>query len=126
MGAPASIAAAGPFNFEDIFSYDVNGKGIDISTQSSAQIVLAGIDYLINAVDTKRSELGAVQNRLESTISNQENIIENETDARSRIRDTDYAEESANLIQKQILQQVSTSMLTQANMKSQIALNLLG
>ena len=104
-------------------------SGIDafsVSSAQSAQTTLKEIDKFIASVDASRGQLGAVQNRLESTISNQENIIENETDARSRIRDTDYAEESSNLIQKQILQQVSTSMLTQANMKSQVVLNLLG
>ena len=103
-----------------------NLNAFSVSTQDAAQTTLENIDSFIHYLDSKRASLGAVQNRLESTISNQENIIENETDARSRIRDTDYAEESANLIQKQILQQVSTSMLTQANMKSQVVLNLLG
>ena len=101
-------------------------NAFSVSTQDAAQTTLANIDSFIHYLDSKRASLGAVQNRLESTISNQENIVENESDARSRIRDTDYAEESANLVQKQILQQVSTTMLTQANMKSQIALNLLG
>ena len=101
-------------------------NAFSVSTQDAAQTTLTNIDSFIHYLDSKRASLGAVQNRLESTISNQENIIENESDARSRIRETDYAEESANLVQKQILQQVSTTMLTQANMKSQIALNLLG
>ena len=101
-------------------------NAFSVSTQDSAQTTLENIDNFIHYLDSKRATLGAVQNRLESTISNQENIVENESDARSRIRDVDYAEESANLVQQQILQQVSTTMLTQANMKSQIALNLLG
>ena len=101
-------------------------NAFSVSTQDAAQTTLENIDSFIHYLDSKRASLGAVQNRLESTISNQENIVENESDARSRIRDVDYAEESANLVQRQILQQVSTTMLTQANMKSQIALNLLG
>ncbi len=101
-------------------------NAFSVSTQDTAQTTLENIDSFIQYLDSKRASLGAVQNRLESTISNQENIVENESDARSRIRDVDYAEESANLVQQQILQQVSTTMLTQANMKSQIALNLLG
>ena len=101
-------------------------NAFSVSTQDAAQTTLENIDSFIHYLDSKRASLGAVQNRLESTISNQENIVENESDARSRIRDVDYAEESANLVQQQILQQVSTTMLTQANMKSQIALNLLG
>lgn len=105
---------------------DGRGKTFDVSTASSAQSVLADIDSYIGYVDKKRGEFGAVQNRLESTISNQSNIAENESDARSRIRDTDYAEEAANLSQQNIIQQAATSMLTQANSRPQIALSLLG
>lgn len=105
---------------------DGRGKTFDVSTASKAQDVLADIDSYIGYVDKKRGEFGAVQNRLESTISNQSNIAENESDARSRIRDTDYAEEAANLSQQNIIQQAATSMLTQANSRPQIALSLLG
>ena len=105
---------------------DNRGKTFDVSTASKAQAVLADIDSFVGFVDKKRGEFGAVQNRLESTISNQSNIAENESDARSRIRDTDYAEEAANLSQQNIIQQAATSMLTQANSRPQIALSLLG
>ena len=105
---------------------DGRGKTFDVSTADKAQKVLADIDSYISYVDKKRGEFGAVQNRLESTISNQSNIAENESDARSRIRDTDYAEEAANLSQQNIIQQAATSMLTQANSRPQIALSLLG
>ena len=105
---------------------DNRGETFDVSTASKAQAVLADIDSFIGFVDKKRGEFGAVQNRLESTISNQSNIAENESDARSRIRDTDYAEEAANLSQQNIIQQAATSMLTQANSRPQIALSLLG
>ena len=81
---------------------------------------------MIKNVDSYRGTLGAVQNRLESTISNQENVIANISDARSRIRDVDYASETANYTQQQILQQMSTSILAQANQKNSIALSLLG
>ncbi len=84
------------------------------------------IDSMLKNVDAYRATLGAVQNRLESSISNQENVIENVSDARSRIRDVDYASETAKMTQQSILQQASTSILSQANMKSQIALSLLG
>ena len=103
-----------------------NNKTFDLSTASSAQKTLECIDSFIAHVDKTRGQLGAVQNRLESTISNQSNIAENESDARSRIRDTDYAEEAANLSQQTIIQQAATSMLTQANSRPQIALSLLG
>ena len=105
---------------------DNRGQTFDVSAASKAQAVLADIDSFIGFVDKKRGEFGAVQNRLESTISNQSNIAENESDARSRIRDTDYAEEAANLSQQNIIQQAATSMLTQANSRPQIALSLLG
>lgn len=103
-----------------------NNKTFDLSTASKAQKTLECIDSFIAHVDKTRGQLGAVQNRLESTISNQSNIAENESDARSRIRDTDYAEEAANLSQQTIIQQAATSMLTQANSRPQIALSLLG
>ena len=97
-----------------------------VSTYDNAQLTLANIDKLIMAVDTKRAELGAVQNRMESTIRNQSNISENQSDARSRIRDTDFAEESANLTAQTIIQQASQTVLMQANQRPQIALSLLG
>ena len=101
-------------------------KTFGLRTDSQAQKTLECIDSFIAHVDKTRGQLGAVQNRLESTISNQSNIAENESDARSRIRDTDYAEEAANLSQQTIIQQAATSMLTQANSRPQIALSLLG
>ena len=97
-----------------------------VSTQSMAQLTLGAIDGMIQVIDSKRAELGAVQNRMESTIRNQANIQENESDARSRIRDTDFAEETAALTANQILQQASQSILSQANQRPQIALSLLG
>ena len=97
-----------------------------VSTQSMAQYTLDAVDKFIMAIDEKRAELGAVQNRMESTIRNQANIQENESDARSRIRDTDFAEETAALTANQILQQASQSILSQANQRPQIALSLLG
>ena len=96
-----------------------------VCTQAAAQATLASIDAMIQVVDGKRAELGAMQNRLESTIRNQSNISENTSDARSRIRDTDFAEESANLTQQNIIQQASQTILTQANQRPQIALSLL-
>ena len=84
------------------------------------------VDKFIEKVDGKRAELGAVQNRLESTIRNQSNVKENVSDARSRIRDTDFASETANMTQQSIIQQASQSILSQANQRPQMALSLLG
>jgi flagellin len=100
--------------------------GISISTQSKAQEVLAAADAMLGVVDSKRAELGAVQNRLDSTIRNQTNISENVSAARSRIRDADFATETANMTKQNILQQAASSVLAQANQRPQSALSLLG
>ena len=97
-----------------------------ISSASAAKKTLENIDKFIAAVDAKRADLGAFQNRLESSIRNQSNVSANQADARSRIRDADFAEESANLSQQSIIQQAATSMLMQANSRPQLALSMLG
>ena len=97
-----------------------------VATPSCAQATLAGIDTFIEIVDSKRAALGAIQNRMESTIRNQSSIAENESDARSRIRDTDFASETAALTQNQIIQQASQTILSQANQRPTVALSLLG
>ena len=119
---------AGITAFNDTTGF-VNSNGLvrfSVTNQSQAQLTLGNIDSMIQVIDSKRAELGAVQNRMESTIRNQANIQENESDARSRIRDTDFAEETAALTANQILQQASQTILTQANQRPQIALSLLG
>ena len=98
----------------------------DISSAETAQNTLANIDSFIAKVDSKRAELGATQNRLESTIRNQSNVAENVAAARSRIRDTDFASETAAMTQQNIIQQASQSILSQANQRPQVALSLLG
>ncbi|WP_372766413.1 flagellin [Pseudoalteromonas sp.] len=110
----------------DDFATRFRATSISVSTQGNAQFVLAGMDAMIAVVDKKRAELGAVQNRFQSTIRNQSNVSENLTSARSRIRDTDFAAETAALTRNQILQQASTSILSQANQRPQVALSLLG
>ncbi len=100
-------------------------SNMTVTSASASQKTIAFMSEIIRQVDSYRAELGAVQNRMESTISNQENVIENVSDARSRIRDVDYAVETANMTQQSIIQQASTTILTQANQKTQIAMNLL-
>ena len=97
-----------------------------VATPSCAQATLAGIDQFIEKIDSQRAALGAIQNRMESTIRNQSSIAENESDARSRIRDTDFASETASLTQNQIIQQASQTILSQANQRPTVALSLLG
>ncbi|MDO4676078.1 MAG: flagellin [Anaerobiospirillum succiniciproducens] len=123
------VAAAG----NDKFGLAVSAQGVGkslaywvVSTPSAAQKTLQYIDEFIQAVDSKRAALGAIQNRMESTIRNQSSISENESDARSRIRDTDFALETAALTQNQIIQQASQTILSQANQRPTVALNLLG
>jgi len=99
---------------------------LSLSDANKAQSVLAAVDGIIAVIDAKRAELGAKQNRFASTIRNQENVMENVSAARSRIRDTDFATETANLTRAQILQQASSTILAQANQRPQSALSLLG
>ncbi len=98
---------------------------IDISTAIGAQKALAVIDSAVSFVDSGRAALGAVQNRLESTIANLGNISENVSAARSRITDADFAAETASLSKNQILQQAGISVLSQANSLPQQVLSLL-
>ena len=101
-------------NFADATNQEYIGKVIEL------------MDTAISNVDGMRAGLGALQNRLESSIRNQSNVAANEADARSRIRDADFAEESANLSQQSIIQQAAASMLMQANTRPQLGLSLLG
>lgn len=99
---------------------------LSVSTLAGASRALSQIDSAINIIDSKRADLGAIQNRFQSTIRNLSNIVENVSAARSRIKDTDFAKETAELTRSQILQQASTTILTQANQRPQAALSLLG
>ncbi|MFM4977333.1 flagellin A [Aeromonas rivipollensis] len=97
----------------------------NIKTASAAQSAMANLDFMIKVVDSKRADLGAVQNRFDSTIRNQANISENVNAARSRIRDADFAVETANMTKQNILQQAASTILSQANQRPQSALSLL-
>ena len=114
--ASAAKVTAGAFNAGNLI----------LSTAEGASKVISAMDAMLKQVDSQRADLGAIQNRLESSIRNQSNIATNESDARSRIRDADFAEESANLSQQSIIQQAAASMLMQANTRPQLALSLLG
>ncbi|HHJ4202506.1 TPA: flagellin [Aeromonas veronii] len=122
----SGIAAAVTAGTADSIFVSGSAGAIDISTQSTAQDVLGAVDSMLEVVDSKRAELGAVQNRLDSTIRNQANISENVSAARSRIRDADFATETANMTKQNILQQAASSVLAQANQRPQSALSLLG
>ena len=107
----------------------VSGSGsvssIDIDTASGAQSAIPIIDQALEQINSTRSQLGAVNNRLDFTISNLMNVSENTAAARSRIVDADFAAETANLSRAQVLQQASQAMLAQANAQPQRVLQLL-
>jgi flagellin len=96
-----------------------------VSTQAAAQASLASLDSAISSLAQTRGTFGALENRLQTTISNIQNAMENLSASESRIRDVDVAMETANFTRLQILQQASVSMLAQANQQPQLALSLL-
>jgi len=109
--------------------FSATGLGItanDVLTTGNASAMLGNIDTAISAIGGLRADLGALQNRFQSTIRNLSNISENVSAARSQIKDTDFATETANLTRNQIIQQASTTVLSQANQRPQAALSLLG
>ena len=126
LGTVENLKAASDQDADSIGVKGTTTKTFDISSQEKAQDVLASIDAYIATVDAKRADFGAAQNRLESTIRNQSNVAENVSAARSRIRDTDFASETAAMTQQNIIQQASQSILSQANQRPQVALSLLG
>jgi flagellin len=96
-----------------------------IQTQASALGMMSQVDVALASVSNTRAGFGAMQNRMEYTISNLQNVNENITAARSQIQDADFAKESANLARTQVLQQAGMSMLAQANQATQSVLTLL-
>ncbi|TYP00174.1 flagellin [Geothermobacter ehrlichii] len=98
---------------------------VDISTASGAQEAIKRIDSALGSIDSIRGDLGAVQNRFETTIANLQNVAENLSAARSRILDADIAQETASMTKSNILQQAGVAVLAQANQAPQLALSLL-
>ena len=130
VGTPAAdFTDALGFTFTDVNASTIPVQSdvsqIDILSAPNAQEAVIIIDQALNIIDSQRAELGAVQNRFESTITNLQNIAENASAARSRIRDTDFAAETTELTKNQILQQAGTSILAQANQLPQGVLALL-
>lgn len=123
-----SIAAA---NTSDFFTATTAAgqlqkvSDLDVSSVDAAQRTLAMVDSALSAVNSQRAKYGALQSRFETTIANLQTSTENLSASRSRIRDTDFAAETANLTRAQILQQAGTAMLAQANSLPQSVLSLL-
>lgn len=99
---------------------------LDVTEFEYVDFAISGLDDAINYVSAQRAELGALQNRLESTINNLSTTQENISASRSRIMDADFSQETTNLTRAQIIQQASVSVLAQANVQPQLALSLLG
>lgn len=117
-----NISRPGGYGASGVF----NGVNLSVATAEQASAAMSLVDSAISTIDAKRADLGAIQNRFQSTIRNLSNISQNVSAARSRIRDTDFATETAELTRWQIIQQASTTVLSQANQRPQAALSLLG
>ncbi len=126
---PAAGAGGGSITNETAGDTDISQFEevtlIDISDISGANDALNIVDAALSKIDSQRGDLGALQNRFESTISNLNNVSENLSAARSRIRDADIAQETSTMTQKNILQQAGVAILSQANTTPQLALQLL-
>ena len=116
-----NIERSGGFGASGLFVADTS-----VLTEAQASAALTAVSEAISIIDAQRADLGAIQNRFQSTIRNLSNISENVSAARSRIRDTDFAVETAELTRWQIIQQASITVLGQANQRPQAALQLLG
>jgi len=128
VGADADMNNKISVNIQAMDSSNLGVKGLNVSDNSgtAATYAIDAIADAINKVSTQRSALGAIQNRLEHTIDNLDNVVENTTAAESRIRDTDMAEEMVEFSKNNILSQAGQSMLAQANQATQGVLSLLG
>ncbi|GBL04063.1 flagellin [Glaciecola sp. KUL10] len=118
---PVNLSRAGGYGIAGLFG----DAEVSILSQAQASSTIDLIDLAVSIVDTKRAELGALQSRFQSTIRNLSNVVENASAARSRIVDTDFADETSELTRWQITQQASITVLGQANQRPQQALQLL-
>jgi flagellin len=128
VGADADMTNKITVNISTMGSKGLGISGLNVADDSgmAATYAIDAIADAISTVSAQRSALGAVQNRLEHTINNLDNVVENTTSAESRIRDTDMAEEMVNYSKNNILSQAGQSMLAQANQSNQGVLSLLG
>jgi flagellin len=119
-------AGVGAGGLGSAFSSSLTATGtLNLSTSAAASAAIDHLDSVLNNLVQTRTSWGAVQNRFESVIANLSNYVENATASRSRVMDTDFAAETANMTRSQILQQAGTSILSQANQLPQAALSLL-
>ncbi|MEQ3659533.1 MAG: flagellin [Glaciecola sp.] len=116
-----NLSRPGGFGTQGLFG----SNEVSVSDAAQASATLGFMDSAISIIDAKRADLGALQNRFQSSVRNLANVVENASQARSRVRDTDFAEETAELTRWQITQQASVTVLGQANQRPQQALQLL-
>ena len=122
---PAAISSDFTPDGEEVISNTLSASLLDVDLVNNASEALNIVSAAIDQVAGQKAELGALQNRLEYTVSNLMNVAEFTTSARSRIEDADFAAESARLAKAQVLQQTGTAMLAQANAQPQLALSLI-
>jgi flagellin len=142
LGAATDLVGTGAVALNSSKSYSLSGTAAtavftsasseltsvsdtDITTADGAQRAIAALDKAISNIDSQRADLGAVQNRFDSTVANLQSISQNSTAARSRVQDADFASETAELTKQQTLQQASTAILSQANQLPASVLKLL-
>ena len=125
VGADSSTDNKISVDIDSMSAAGIGVKGLKVDTEEDATGAIDRISDAIQKVSSQRSSLGAVQNRLEHTINNLDNVVENTTSAESRIRDTDMAKEMVNYSKNNILAQAGQSMLAQANQSNQGVLSLL-
>lgn len=122
----SGVANAGLSAGTTVVNTAVNVEQVNLSTQAGADAAIGLVDKAIKQVSSQQSRLGALLNRMDAAVSNLSAASENLSAARGRIRDADFAAETAEFSKNQILQQASTAMLAQANVSTQIALQLIG
>ena len=125
VGADSAADNKIEVKIESMSAAGIGVKGLNVSTEDDATAAIDRISEAVQKVSSQRSTLGAAQNRLEHTIANLDNVVENTTSAESRIRDTDMAQEMVNYSKNNILAQAGQSMLAQANQSNQGVLSLL-
>jgi flagellin len=122
----SSYTSAGTTSNFDGVRYDYyNGNDIELDTVDQSQRAIQAIDIAIDYVSSERANLGAVSNRLDSTMSNLDQVAVNLSASQGRIQDADFAQETGNLAKNQILQQAATAMIAQANASKSSVLSLI-
>jgi flagellin len=126
LSSPAGTSAMDLFGADSVSSNKTKVSDTNVSSAASAQNAIDVITQAISNIDSQRADLGAVQNRFDSTVANLRSISDNSTAARGVIQDVDFAAETAQLTKQQTLQQASTAILSQANQLPSAVLKLLG